>query len=203
MLNLPRATGLVLPPLRAVVIGASAGGVAALDKILPVLPAETPFPVAIVLHVSRVGPSALVDIFSRRCAVAVREAIDKEPAAGGTVWFAPPDYHLLIEVSGTFALSIEGPVNFSRPAVDPLFESAAIAYGPGLVGIILTGSGQDGARGAMAVSEAGGWVVVEDPACAESPQMPATAIAHARPDAIGSATEIGEMLRSAANARVQ
>jgi two-component system chemotaxis response regulator CheB len=203
MLTSPRAASLALPQVRAVVIGASAGGVGALSTILPALPAETPFPVVVVLHVSREGPSALVEIFTPRCSVAVREVTDKEPAAGGTIWFAPPDYHLLVEVSGTFSLSTEGPVNYSRPAIDPLFESAAAAYGRALVGVILTGSSEDGALGAAAVREAGGVVVVEDPASAECPHMPAAAIACARPDAIGDVAEIAEMLRSAAARRAR
>lgn len=198
MLTSPRAASLALPRVRVVVIGASAGGIVALRTILPALPAETPFPVVVVVHVSREGPSALVEVFTRQCAVAVREVTDKEPMAGGTVWFAPPDYHLLVEASGTFSLSTEGPVNYSRPAVDPLFESAASAYGRALVGIVLTGTGEDGALGAAAVREAGGVLVVEDPAGAEYPDMPAAAIACARPDAIGSTAEIADMLRSAA-----
>ena len=104
----------------------------------------------------REGPNALIDIFAPQCAVAVREATDKQPVTGGTVWFAPTDYHLLIESSRTFSLSLEGPVNYSRPAIDPLFESAAAAYGSGLVGIVLTGASVDGARGALAVRESGG-----------------------------------------------
>ncbi|HTB72898.1 MAG TPA: chemotaxis protein CheB, partial [Polyangiaceae bacterium] len=111
--------------------------------------------------------------------------------------------HLLVEVSGTFSLSTEGPVNYSRPAIDPLFESAAAAYGRALVGVILTGSSEDGALGAAAVREAGGVVVVEDPASAECPHMPAAAIACARPDAIGDVAEIAEMLRSAAARRAR
>jgi two-component system chemotaxis response regulator CheB len=94
-------------------------------------------------------------------------------------------------------------VNYSRPAIDPLFESAAAAYGRALVGVILTGSNEDGALGAAAVREAGGVVVVEDPASAECPRMPAAAIACARPDAIGDVAEIAEMLRSAAARRAR
>jgi two-component system, chemotaxis family, protein-glutamate methylesterase/glutaminase len=203
VLTLPRAAGLTLPRVDAVVIGASAGGVEALLAVLPALPAETPFPVVVVLHISREGPNALVEIFSPRCAIAVREVTDKDPVAGATIWFAPPDYHVLVETDRTFSLSLEGLVNYSRPAIDPLFESAAAAYGPALVGVVLTGASADGADGAAAVREAGGVVVVQDPAQAESAAMPAAAIARARPDAIGSVAEIAGMLRAAAIARAR
>jgi two-component system, chemotaxis family, protein-glutamate methylesterase/glutaminase len=198
MLTPTRAAGLALPRVEAVVIGTSAGGVAALGRLLPALPAETPFPVIVVMHLWREGPLALVEIFAPRCATAVREASDKEPVAAGTVWFAPPDYHLLVESDRTFSLSTEGPVNYSRPAIDPLFESAALAYRSALVGIVFTRASADGARGAVAVREAGGVVVVEDPAGAESAAMPEAAIALTAPDAIGSVAEIAAMLRSAA-----
>jgi len=198
VLTLPRVSGLALPRVEAVVIGTSAGGVGALGKLLPALPAETPFPVVVVVHVARGRQSALIEVFAPRCAVAVREATDKEPVAPGTVWFAPPDYHLLVESRRTFSLSIEGPIHYSRPAIDPLFESAAVAYGAALVGVILTGASEDGADGALAIIEAGGVVIVEDPACAESPAMPAAALARVTPHAIGSVVEIAGTLRSAA-----
>jgi two-component system chemotaxis response regulator CheB len=203
MLSRTPIAELALPRVDAVVIGTSAGGVAALGRLLPALPAEMPFPVVVVIHMPREGPNALVDIFAPLCAVAVCDAIDKQPVTGGTVWFAPTDYHLLIESTRTFSLSLEEPVNYSRPAIDPLFESAAEAYGAGLVGIVLTGASADGARGALAVRESGGVLVVEDPAGADSAAMPTAAIALARPDAIGSVVEIATMLRTAAVGRAR
>jgi two-component system, chemotaxis family, protein-glutamate methylesterase/glutaminase len=203
MLNPPRVADLALRRVEAVVIGASAGGIDALSAILPALPAETEFPVIVVVHVPRDRPSALVELFAPRCAVAAREAGDKEEAAGGTVWFAPSDYHLLVESDRTFSLSIEGPVHYSRPAIDPLFESAAAAYGPGLLGVVLTGGSADGARGAMAVRAAGGLLVVEDPESAEAPTMPAATISQVRPDAIGTIAEIAALLRAVALRRAR
>jgi two-component system chemotaxis response regulator CheB len=203
MLTTSLLHGLSLPRVEAVVIGTSAGGVRALGKLLPALPAGTLFPVIVVVHLGRDGPHALLEIFGPRCAVAVREATDKQSVDPGTVWFAPPDYHLLVESTRSFALSTEAPVNYSRPAIDPLFESAAAAYGPALVGIILTGASEDGARGSVTVREAGGVLVVEDPAGAEVAAMPAAAIARTQPDAIGSVAEIASMLRSAAFARTR
>jgi two-component system, chemotaxis family, protein-glutamate methylesterase/glutaminase len=203
MLTLSRAQNLALPQVEAVVIGASAGGIDALRTVLPALPVETPFPVMVVVHVQRDESNPVVGFFAGICAVAVREATDKQPVEGGTVWFAPADYHLLVESGRTFSLSIEGPVNYSRPAIDPLFESAAAAYGPALAAIILTGASPDGARGAEAVRETGGILVVQDPACAEATAMPQAALARVRPDAIGSIDEISSMLRAAAIARAR
>ena len=161
----------------AVVIGTSAGGVEALSAVLPALPAGLRAPVFIVLHLPRERPSLLVDIFARKCAVPVREAVDKEPIAAGTVYFAPPDYHLLIDEGPTIALSDDEPVHHSRPSIDVLFESAADAYGPGVLGILLTGGNPDGAAGLAAIREAGGIVVVQDPEEAYAPAMVEAALA--------------------------
>lgn len=162
---------------RAIVIGASAGGVQALSKILPALPADWPLPVMVVVHIPPRRDNALVDLFARKCRLVVKEAEDKEPLVPGTIYFAPPDYHLLVETEATLALSSDEVVNHSRPAVDVLFQSAADAFGAGLVGIVLTGANQDGARGLRAVCEAGGIGFVQDPATAEVATMPEAALA--------------------------
>jgi len=127
----------------------------------------------------------------------VREPDDKEPVGRG-IWFAAPDYHLMIEADRTFAFSIERPVNFSRPSVDVLFESAAAAYGPALVAVVLTGASSDGANGARAVRDAGGVVIVQSPETAEAPVMPRSAIERARPQGVGTVAEIASLLRQAA-----
>ncbi|WP_040308614.1 chemotaxis protein CheB, partial [Asticcacaulis biprosthecium] len=139
----------------AIVIGASAGGVEALSAILPRLPADYPLPVMVVIHLPPDRRSLMAKLFDAKCAMSVREADDKEPIARGTVYFAPPDYHLLVETDRRLSLSSEEPVLFSRPAIDILFETAADAYGPGLVGIILSGANEDGAAGLKAVRAAG------------------------------------------------
>lgn len=162
---------------RAIAIGASAGGVQALLRILPALPESFPMPVLVVVHVPPRKDNALVELFGSKCRIAVKEAEDKEPALPGTVYFAPPDYHLLIEADGALALSSDEPVNHSRPAIDVLFETAADAFGPGLTGIVLTGANHDGAAGLAAVGRAGGIAIVEDPAHAEVATMPAAALA--------------------------
>ena len=162
----------------AIVIGASAGGVEALAVLLPALPSGTQFPVFVVLHQPRHRPSLIVDIFGPRCQLPVREAEDKEPVSGGTIYFAPPDYHLLIDRGDAgmqLALSADAPILFSRPSVDALFESAAEAYGSRLLGVILTGASRDGASGLAAVGCAGGRTIVQDPATAAMPLMPRAA----------------------------
>lgn len=162
---------------RAIVIGASAGGVQALLKLLPALPSSFPMPILIVMHVPPRKSNALVELYARQCLLAVKEAEDKEPLVPGTIYFAPPDYHLLIETSGALALSSDEPINHSRPAIDVLFESAADAFGPALTAIVLTGANHDGAAGLKAVADAGGVAIVQDPATAEIATMPAAALA--------------------------
>lgn len=160
----------------AVVVGASAGGVEALLTLLPALPAGLPVPIFIVLHLPRDRPSLLADIFVRKCALPVREAQDKEPIRPGTVYFAPPDYHLLIDVGPQLALSADELVHYSRPSIDVLFESAADIYGPRLLGVILTGANEDGAAGLAAVHEAGGITIVQQPHSAQVKQMVVSAL---------------------------
>src|SRR5215510_9745965 len=112
--------------------------------VLPALPACLVAPVFVVLHIPREKPSLLVDIFTPKCELPVREAEDKQPIEPGTVYFAPPDYHLLIDEGPALALSSDEAVHFSRPSIDVLFESAADVYGARLLGIILTGASEDG-----------------------------------------------------------
>ncbi|AJP71764.1 chemotaxis protein CheB [Sphingomonas hengshuiensis] len=159
---------------QAVVIGASAGAVQALSHILPQLPASYPLPVLVVVHVPA-APSGLVALFSAKCAIRVREPEDKEPIVPGTVYFAPPSYHMLVESDRSIALSMDEPVLFSRPSIDILFESAADSYGAGLVGVVLTGANEDGAAGAAMVAAAGGTVLVQDPQHAFATAMPRAA----------------------------
>lgn len=180
----------------AVAIGASAGGVDALLELLPALPAGYALPILVVLHLPRERPSLLVDIFQPRCALPVREADDKEPVVAGTVYFAPPDYHLLVDAGPSLALSTDPPVNWSRPSIDVLFESAADVYRSRLLGIVLTGANDDGTAGLAAVQRAGGVTVVQDPADAWSARMPSAALSHVVPDHILTLGAIASMLRT-------
>ncbi|WP_296600045.1 chemotaxis protein CheB [Phenylobacterium sp.] len=162
--------------LSAVAIGGSAGAVQALSRILPGLPADYPLPVLVVVHVPPDRDNALVALFDAKCQVEVKEAEDKEPARPGVVYFAPSDYHLLVEADGTLSLSSDELVNLSRPSIDVLFESAADAYGPSLVAVMLTGANHDGAQGLRAAADAGGVAIVEDPASAYASAMPVAAL---------------------------
>jgi two-component system chemotaxis response regulator CheB len=163
--------------LEAVVIGASAGALDALSVLLPALPAEYKLPVIVVIHVPPDKQSALVGVFQKKCGLKVREGEDKEPIEGGTIYFAPPDYHLLVEKDKTLSLSRDAPVLYSRPSIDVLFESAADAYGPTLLSIVLTGANQDGASGTRAVGKAGGTTIVQRPEEAYASAMPEAALA--------------------------
>jgi two-component system, chemotaxis family, protein-glutamate methylesterase/glutaminase len=179
----------------AVVIGGSAGSVDALLQILPVLTRGFALPVMIVVHVPPTAKSALPEVFEAKCALRVKEAEDKEPIHGGVVYFAAADYHLLVEPNRTLSFSNEEPVLFSRPAIDLLFESAADAYGGGLVGVVLTGASSDGARGLAAICQAGGRAIVQDPETALAPTMPEAALAACPGARTLSLPEIGQYLR--------
>ncbi|WP_295996938.1 chemotaxis protein CheB [Rugamonas sp.] len=168
----------------AVVIGASAGGVGALLEILPALPAGYDRAVVAALHLPAGRQSQLAEVFRVRMALPVAEAQDKQPVDAGHVYFAGADYHLSIETDQTFSLSCEAPLHFARPAIDFLMTSAADAYGPRLLGILLTGANQDGAAGLAAIHRRGGMTVVQDPAEAAAPTMPREAIRLDRPDLI-------------------
>lgn len=160
-----------------VAVGASWGGLEAIAVLLSELPAEFRSPMAVVQHRSASTPQGIMrQYLSERCQLEVLDAEDKEPIEDGRVYLAPADYHLLVE-GGSLALSLEPPVSFSRPSVDVLFESAAESYGPGVTAVVLTGANDDGSRGAVAVRDAGGTVLAQDPAEAERGEMPAAAIA--------------------------
>ncbi len=162
--------------VEAVVVGGSAGAVAALGEVLPKLPADFP-PVLVVVHVLPSTPHLLAELFAPRCAMRVLEAESFAAIERGCVYFAPADYHLLVTRDRRCALSIEPPVNFSRPSIDVLFESAAVAFGPSLVGVVLTGASHDGAEGARVIAEGGGRTLVQEPATTEVPVMPAAVLA--------------------------
>lgn len=171
-----------LQHIEGIVIGTSAGGIEALSVLLPALPAKLPAALFVVVHLPRDRPSLLVNIFKDRCALRVREAEDKEPVVPGTVYFAPPDYHLLIDAGPQLSLSTDDYVNFSRPSIDVLFESAADVYGERLLGVVLTGGNADGAAGLAAIQRAGGATVVQDPGEAKAPLMVTSALEKTQAD---------------------
>lgn len=181
------------PTTRAVVIGASAGAVQALSIILPALDVGYCLPVITVVHVP-LGRSGLAPLFQTKCRLPVREPDDKEPIEAGTIYFAPPDYHLLVETDHTISLTMDEPVMFSRPSIDVLFESAAEIYGSALTAVLLTGANEDGAKGLSAVAAAGGTVLIEDPETAFVATMPAAGIARCQTARVASLEKIAAHL---------
>jgi two-component system chemotaxis response regulator CheB len=177
----------------AVAIGASAGGVEVLSVLLSALPASCRTSFLVVMHIPRERPSLLPDVFGAKCALPVREAEDKEPVQPGTVYFAPPDYHLLVDRGPAFALSSDAPVHFSRPSIDVLFDSAADIYGERLLGLILTGANQDGAEGLAAIGRAGGRTIVQEPASAAVPFLPEAALQAGPVDFVLSLAQLQEL----------
>lgn len=182
-------------PLSVVAIGASAGGVEALGVLLAALPADFAAAVLIVLHIPPDRPSRLPELFRARCALPLREAVDKEILESGTVYFAPPGYHLQVEPGNWLSLSADAPVNHSRPSIDVLFESAAFACGARLLAVVLTGANADGAQGLRAVREAGGTAWVQAPHDAQHEAMPAAALAVAGADRILSVRQMAQAWR--------
>jgi two-component system chemotaxis response regulator CheB len=180
--------------VQAIVVGGSAGAIEALASILPALPAHFPIPIAIALHVHPSKPSHLAEVLGMHCALPVKEAEDKEQLAPRTVYVAPPNYHLLLEAQGYFSLSVDDPVLFSRPAIDVLFESAADAFGRALVGALLTGASEDGARGLCRIQKAGGLTLVQAPNTAAVRTMPEAALRLCPPDHVLPLNEIGPFL---------
>ncbi len=168
----------------AVVVGASAGGVEALLTVFSGLPADYALPLVCVLHLPESRDSLLADLFSRRLALRVKEAEDKESLRPGTLYFAAPGYHLSIERDRSLSFSREEPLHYSRPSIDVLFESAADCFQERLVGVLLTGANPDGAAGLAAIKQGGGLTVVQDPLEAQVPTMPEAALASHVPDHI-------------------
>ena len=179
---------------RAVVMGCSAGGLDALSVVLPSLPGTFPVPMVIVQHVDPRGMSRLHAILKAKCKIDVREAEEKIAPCPGTAYFAPPNYHLLLELDGTFSLSVDQRVNYSRPAIDVTFETAAELYGSALIGVVMTGASSDGSRGLARIKVLGGYTIVQDPKEAEAATMPESAIRAVKPDAVLPLRDIGPTL---------
>jgi two-component system, chemotaxis family, protein-glutamate methylesterase/glutaminase len=158
-----------------VTIGASAGGVEALIGLFEKLPAGTPAVIAVVIHRHPTYASQLVDVLNRRSSLPVLEPVDGQPIEQSHVYLAPRDFHLLMEPA-RFRLDAGPKRHRTRPAVDPLFESAARAFGPRVVGVLLSGGGRDGVGGLIAIGKAGGISLAQDPAEARNPSMPTRAI---------------------------
>jgi two-component system chemotaxis response regulator CheB len=176
------------------VVGASWGGLRAVGRLLDGLPARLELAFVVAQHRGPESrPGGLEELLQSRSRYPVLEAWDKDRIEPGRVYIAPPDYHLLVE-AGSFALSVDARVNYARPSIDVLFESASDAYGDRLIGIVLTGANQDGAAGLARIKARGGVAIVQDPLEAEAPAMPAAALAATSADAVLPIADIGRFL---------
>ncbi len=160
----------------AVVLGVSAGGLHALERVLSQLPLSYRLPLLIVQHRDKSSDLFLSRFLNERCQLHVVEAEEKMEICPGTVYIAPPNYHLQVETNRHLSLAVDGPVNWSRPSVDVLFETAAEVYRDKLVGVVLTGANKDGSRGLARIKQLGGFTVVQDPQTAAAAEMPQSAI---------------------------
>lgn len=179
-----------------VVVGGSAGAIEVLRALFAEMSAEFAPAMAVVVHLPAEGPALLPEIFATPRGLRMKLAEDKEPIEGGTVYFAPPDYHLLVEKTRTFALSVDERVHYSRPAIDVLFESAADVYGAKLLGVVLSGANADGAQGLAAVAAAGGATCVQSLESSEMAAMPAAALQAAPDSAVVDASALAQYLRA-------
>ena len=166
----------------------------ALTELLPVLPVDYPLPIVVVQHLHPLQDDFHIDHLDSLCSLTVKEAEEKELIRTGYIYMAPPNYHLLIEDDLTFSLSIDERVNYSRPSIDVLFESAVHAYGSQVVAVILTGANNDGAQGIKQIKAQGGLAIVQDPQTADSPYMPKAALEATQVDCVLSPREIGRYL---------
>jgi len=185
----------------AIVIGVSSGGMKALTFIFSTLPRGFMTPIIIVQHVSPHSDNEWANLLNDKSNLTIKEVDEKEKIEPGRVYIAPANYHVLIESNKTFSLTIDERVNFARPSIDVLFESAADVYKNKLIGIVLTGSNNDGAKGIKRIKECCGLVIIQDPETAEASTMPAAAIAAClfgtpglQPDHILSLEKIIELL---------
>lgn len=174
-------------------VGTSQGGTEALKNLLAALPLAFPLPMVIVQHRAANTEGMLAKLLERYTGHRVLEAEDKQGLEPGGVYLAPPDYHLLVD-GPCLSLSTEAPVRYARPSIDVLFESAADAFGPGVIGIVLTGANEDGARGAARIKACGGHILVQEPATAENPVMPKAALEATSNDAVLPIHEIAAWL---------
>jgi two-component system chemotaxis response regulator CheB len=182
---------------KAIVLGASFGGMEAIKNLLFMLPAQCTIPIIAVLHIGNNTIDTYLSMLNNNSQYNVKEAEEKESIKPGNFYFAPPNYHLLIEDNFTISLSTDKKVNFSRPSIDVLFETAAWSLQNELIGVLLTGSNNDGANGLKTIRELGGTTIVENPGTAFARTMPETAVKISHPhfildlkDIAGKITEL-------------
>lgn len=187
---------------RAVVLGVSTGGVEALKRLLPALPATYSLPLLIIIHMTRESGDGLARFLNELAEIHVKEADEGEFIAGGVVYLAPANYHLLLESNGQLAFSTDPAVNFARPSIDVLFESAAASFGAALIGVVLTGAANDGARGLERIRRLGGFTIVQEPTDALMDAMPKNALALGPADRVVKLDELPALLAYLEGVRV-
>jgi two-component system chemotaxis response regulator CheB len=180
----------------AIVIGASAGGIEALDFLLPHIKSTCKHSLFVVQHIGAGSEFSFVKLLNAKCKIKIKEACDTEEIKPGMLYFAPPDYHLLIEKNYSLTLSADEKVNFSRPSIDVLFETAAEAYTNALTGILLTGSNNDGSKGLKRIKELGGKTIIQEPHDAAFSEMPASALTLFTPDKIVTLKQLAHLLEN-------
>lgn len=178
----------------ALIIGGSAGSLDVLLKVLPLLNPKISFPVIIVVHRKHGTDSLLPELLSGRTKLRVKEINEKEPIEAGTIYIAPSDYHTLIEHDHSFSLDYSEKVNYSRPAIDVTFQTAAEVYREKLVCLLLSGSNADGVNGLKSVKAWGGTAIIQDPATAQVSYMPEQALIHVKIDSILRIEDMAEFI---------
>src|SRR5262245_37889610 len=186
-----------------VVVGASAGGIPALQQLVRALPAGFAGSILVVLHISRHSPGSLANILSRAGTLPATNARHNQEIVPGHIYTAPPDRHLLLSKQGRIQLGFGPKENGFRPAVDPMFRAAALTYGPRVIGIVLTGGLDDGTAGLCAIKQAGGVAIVQSRSEAEVPSMPVAALRHVNVDYCLPIAEISALLPSLVRGRVE
>ncbi|MHC1481063.1 chemotaxis protein CheB [Frateuria aurantia] len=183
------------PSPELVAVGCSAGGLKAMQTLLAGLAPEGMPPIVLCCHTASRDVSSLCDLLSRRTRLPVEEACERHPILPERVYVAPSGYHLLVEESRRFALTVDPKVNFSRPSIDVLFESVAITYQAASLGVILTGANNDGAFGLKCIGHAGGITMVQTPATAEVSNMPQAAMDAAQPDYVEELDSMASLIK--------
>jgi two-component system chemotaxis response regulator CheB len=179
-----------------IAIGCSAGGIDALKTVLGHLKEPFAPTIVVVQHIAPTAHASIADLFREICALPVKEAEDKETISGGVIYFAPAGYHLFVEKSRTFALSVDSPVHFARPSIDVFMESAAEVYKERCAGFVLTGANNDGAEGLKSIEHAGGMIAVQNPQSAEFKSMPQAALQATETSFVFSLREIEDLITS-------
>lgn len=182
-----------------IVIGVSAGGMSALQQFLPFLPSDFSLPIIIVQHLHPQQGNFHIEFYDSKCNLRVSEANEKTKIKAGNIYFAPANYHLLVEEDRTFSLSVDPKINYSRPSVDVLFESAIDVCREKVIGVVLTGANNDGAAALKLIKEIGGLTIVQNPNEAEVNAMPRSAIRAHKPDFILTLDEIKDFFLNLRN----